>query len=171
MFLNGLVAALACPDSNGILDWADEYLAIADATGLGGLLDGFNGTFHHLVIQDDFDLHLGKKIHDIFSAAVELGMTLLAAKALGFDNRQTLDTEVAERFLNLIQFEGLDDRKKRNLLALQRKYAEDGVQSIITAIDSDIPADNKNNFFHKDEIVLTLHDKSDDGRLFKGEAW
>ncbi|MCY4329401.1 MAG: DUF2326 domain-containing protein, partial [Endozoicomonadaceae bacterium] len=68
-------------------------------------------------------------------------------------------------------FEGLDDRKKRNLLALQRKYAEDGVQSIITAIDSDIPADNKNNFFHKDEIVLTLHDKSDDGRLFKGEAW
>ena len=35
-----------------------------------------------LVGDDDLDLHLGQKVDDIFGAAIELGMPLLAAEPL-----------------------------------------------------------------------------------------
>src|ERR1017187_4336192 len=40
-------------------------------------------------------------------------------------------------------FESLDDRKKENLLTVIRNYAELGIQSIITLIDSDLPPRDK----------------------------
>jgi len=69
-------------------------------------------------------------------------------------------------------FETLDNRKKENLLEVLRKYADLGLQPIVTAIDSDLPprpADSP--FFAPDEIVLTLNDLGDCGRLFKMPAW
>ena len=69
-------------------------------------------------------------------------------------------------------FESLDDRKKENLLAVIRQYAGLGLQPIITLIDSDLPirvADEP--VFHTDEIILTLHDENEQGRLFKLKAW
>ena len=41
----------------------------------------------HLVGEHDLDLHLGQEIHDVFGAAVEFGMALLTAEALGFESR------------------------------------------------------------------------------------
>ncbi len=69
-------------------------------------------------------------------------------------------------------FETLDNRKKENLLEVLRKYADLGLQPIVTAIDSDLPprpADSP--FFAPDEIVLTLNDLGDSGRLFKMPVW
>ena len=70
-------------------------------------------------------------------------------------------------------FESLDDRKKENLLAVIRRYADLGIQPTITLIDSDLPARNMEGetVFDESEIVLTLHDESDQGRLFKFTAW
>jgi uncharacterized protein YydD (DUF2326 family) len=69
-------------------------------------------------------------------------------------------------------FESLDDRKKRNLLSVFRRYAGYGLQPIITMIDSDIPSQPPNTpFLRDDEIVLTLNDLGDNGRLFKMPAW
>lgn len=70
-------------------------------------------------------------------------------------------------------FESLDDRKKENLLMVMRRYAELGVQSIITLIDSDLPSRTAEDspVFADDEIVLTLHDEGTQGRLFKMRAW
>lgn len=70
-------------------------------------------------------------------------------------------------------FESLDDRKKVNLLAVIREYADLGVQPIITLIASDMPpaAEDEAPVFTPDEIVLTLHDEGDDGRLFRMKAW
>ncbi|QCE35671.1 DUF2326 domain-containing protein [Acetobacteraceae bacterium] len=62
--------------------------------------------------------------------------------------------------------ESLDDRKKQNLVSVFRDYASLGIQSIITVIDSDIPH-NDRSFFKGEEIILTLHDEGNDGRLFK----
>src|SRR5271157_3009493 len=60
-------------------------------------------------------------------------------------------------------FESLDDRKKENLLTVIRGYAELGIQSIITLIDSDLPPldKEKDPVFTPDEIVLTLHDETE----------
>ena len=69
-------------------------------------------------------------------------------------------------------FESLDDRKKENLLTVVRRYAELGLQSVITLIDSDLPdRPSGEPVFATDEIILTLHDEGDQGRLFKMRAW
>lgn len=70
-------------------------------------------------------------------------------------------------------FESLDDRKKENLLTVIRRYAELGLQPIITLIDSDLPvrAVDEVPVFSTDEVVITLHDEGEQGRLFKMRAW
>lgn len=70
-------------------------------------------------------------------------------------------------------FESLDDRKKWNLLSVLRRYADVGIQSIITVIDSDLPAqsDEDEPIFEDSEVVLRLHDEGESGRLFKMKGW
>ena len=70
-------------------------------------------------------------------------------------------------------FETLNDRKKKNLLAVIHRYAELGIQSIITLIDSDLPirGDEEAPVFDPSEVVLTLHDENEQGRLFRMRSW
>lgn len=70
-------------------------------------------------------------------------------------------------------FEALDDRKKANLLAVFRRYAGFGIQSIITLIDSDLPpaSERDGSVFDDDEVILVLHDEGEQGRLFKMQSW
>lgn len=70
-------------------------------------------------------------------------------------------------------FESLDNRKKANLLAVIREYADLGLQPIITLIDSDMPPAEEGEpaVFAPDEVVLTLHDEGPDGLLFRMTSW
>jgi uncharacterized protein YydD (DUF2326 family) len=70
-------------------------------------------------------------------------------------------------------FESLDDRKKENLLAIIRAYADIGIQSVITLIDSDLPprTEEEGPVFMADELILTLHDENEQGRLFRMKPW
>lgn len=62
----------------------------------------------------------------------------------------------------------LDNRKRENLRDVMRSCANRGVQQIVTAIDSDLPAPD---FFDEDEVVLRLNDEGDEGRLFQMAEW
>ncbi|MBV9868746.1 MAG: DUF2326 domain-containing protein [Abitibacteriaceae bacterium] len=67
-------------------------------------------------------------------------------------------------------FEGLDNRKKVNLLNLIRDITiNQKIQYILTVIDSDLPRDERDMklLFTQEEIVRELHDEGDSGRLFK----
>ncbi len=66
-------------------------------------------------------------------------------------------------------FETLDDRKKMLFLKELRDFSENN-QYIMTIIDSDFPDLNKDTFT-KNEVILTLHDDGNDGRLFKMREW
>jgi uncharacterized protein YydD (DUF2326 family) len=70
-------------------------------------------------------------------------------------------------------FESLDDRKKENLLTVIRAYAELGVQSIVTLIDSDLPprTEREGPVFTPEEIIVTLHDETEQGRIFRMKSW
>lgn len=69
-------------------------------------------------------------------------------------------------------FEGLDVRKKRAMLKILKKYANLGLQIIITSIDTDlIDIIPDSNVFDSSEIILTLNDTGIDGRLFKMDSW
>lgn len=69
--------------------------------------------------------------------------------------------------------EGLDNRKRLNLIAVIRRIATLGIQQIVTVIDSDLPTnDSGERFsFRDDEVVLLLHDEDDRGRLFRMPRW
>lgn len=69
--------------------------------------------------------------------------------------------------------EGLDNRKKLNLIATIRRFAALGIQQIVTLIDSDLPMDETGErfAFRDDEVVLLLHDEDDSGRLFRMQGW
>ena len=67
-------------------------------------------------------------------------------------------------------FEGLDNRKKVDLLGTVRELcASRDIQYILTVIDSDLPRDEKDNklLFPDDEVVRELHDGGKGGRLFR----
>jgi uncharacterized protein YydD (DUF2326 family) len=64
-------------------------------------------------------------------------------------------------------FSGLDERKRENLLKIVRDYSDNGMQQILTVIDSDMPI----NSFADHEIILRLNDEGNMGRLFKMAEW
>jgi len=131
-------------------------------------------------------VHLNKEGHLEFRAEVldeagkatsaDLGHTYRKLLCIAFDLavlRAHLDQKFPRFVFHDGVFESLDDRKKANLLAVIRQYADLGLQPIITLIDSDAPppSDNDKTVFAPEEIVVTLHDEGDEGRLFRMKAW
>ena len=66
--------------------------------------------FDRIVAEHDLDLHLGQEVDDVFGAAIEFGMALLAAEALGLGDGDALQADLLEGLLHLVELERLDDR-------------------------------------------------------------
>jgi uncharacterized protein YydD (DUF2326 family) len=110
------------------------------------------------------------------ATSADLGNTYRKLLCIAFD-LALLRAHLNDRFSRFVYhdgvFEALDDRKKENLLGVIRQHALLGIQTIITLIDSDLPprSEKEGPVFEPEEIVLTLHDESEQGRLFKMRAW
>lgn len=109
------------------------------------------------------------------ATSADLGHTYRKLLCIAFD-LAVLRAHLDEKYPHFVYhdgvFESLDDRKKENLLAIIRRYAELGLQPIITLIDSDLPVRAADQpVFSSDEIVITLHDEGEKGRIFKMRAW
>src|SRR5579859_2165439 len=102
--------ALAGADAHGGFDRKHEDLAVADAAGLRGVLDRLDHALGKRILDDDLELHLGQEVDDIFGAAIELGMALLAAEALGLGDGDARHTHLVQGFLHLVELERFDDR-------------------------------------------------------------
>ena len=76
------------------------------------------------------------------TTSADLGHTYRKLLCIAFD-MAVLRARLDDKFPRFVYhdgvFESLDDRKKENLLAVLREYAELGIQPIITLIDSDLP--------------------------------
>jgi uncharacterized protein YydD (DUF2326 family) len=124
----------------------------------------------HLEFRAEFLDDKGK------ATSADRGHTYQKLLCIAFD-LAVLRAHLQDRYPHFVYhdgvFESLDDRKKVNLLKVLRTYAELGVQSVITLIDSDMPprVEAKVPVFAPDEIVLRLHDEGDEGRLFRMKAW
>ena len=108
--------------------------------------------------------------------SADLGHTYRKLLCIAFDLavlRAHLDNKFPRFVFHDGVFESLDNRKKENLLAVIRQYASLGIQPIITLIDSELPKRGEKDgpVFEANEIILTLHDENDQGRLFKMKAW
>lgn len=110
------------------------------------------------------------------STSADMGHTYRKLLCIAFD-LSVLRAHLGEKFPHFAfhdgVFESLDNRKKENLLAVIRQYADMGIQCIITLIDSDLPHSEKeeSSVFDESEIVLQLHDEGAKGRLFKINTW
>jgi uncharacterized protein YydD (DUF2326 family) len=110
------------------------------------------------------------------ATSADLGHTYRKLLCVAFDMavlRANLEKRAPRFVYHDGVFESLDDRKKLNLLAVMREYANFGLQFVITLIDSELPARAKGDesIFADEEIVLRLHDEGPEGRLFKMAAW
>jgi uncharacterized protein YydD (DUF2326 family) len=110
------------------------------------------------------------------ATSADLGFTYRKLLCVAFDLavlRAHLDVRFPRFAYHDGVLESLDDRKKENLIAVIRRYADLGIQSIITLIDCDLPARTPDDgpVFDASEIILRLHDEGDDGRLFKIPTW
>src|SRR3977135_2050506 len=92
------------------LDGADPHLSVADLSGTCGLDDDI----HHLVdggiIDHDLYPHLWHEVDGVLSAAVHLGVTLLAAIALTLADGHSENARLLETRLDVFERERLDDR-------------------------------------------------------------
>lgn len=104
----------------------------------------------------------GKSYRQLLCAALDLAVA-----------RAMLDEPYIRFLYHDGLLEGLDNRKKTNLIDAIRRFANLGIQQIITVIDSDLPMNEKGErfAFRKDEVVLVLHDEGDGGRLFRMPRW
>ncbi|MDO5530929.1 DUF2326 domain-containing protein [Sutterella sp.] len=109
------------------------------------------------------------------STSADLGHTYRKLLCIAFD-LAVLRAHLGEKYPHFVFHDGLleslDDRKKENLLTLIRQYSALGIQSIITAIDSDLPIRSASeDIFTSEEIIRKLDDTGDSGRLFNIPAF
>lgn len=133
-----------------------------------------------LSVSPNKDGHLDFKVEILDesgkSTSADRGYTYRKLLCIAFD-MALLRAHLDQKFPRFVYhdgfFESLDTRKKENLLAVIRQYSELGIQSIVTLIDSDLPPRNEKEgpVFNPEEIVLLLHDETEQGRLFKMKSW
>ena len=129
---------------------------------------------------------LGSTGHPEFSAqllddygsgtSADLGHSYRKLLCIAFDMavlRAHLEDEFPRFVFHDGVFESLDDRKKVSLMTVIRRYADYGIQPVLTMIDSDMPSGvaESSEFVRPEEVVLRLHDESEEGRLFRMSAW
>ena len=105
-----------------------------------------------------------------------IGHTYRKLLCVAFD-LAVLEAHLGDRFPRVVfhdgVFESVDPRKRENLLQVIRRYADFGLQPTITLNDYDAPPPREDGgpVFDPADIVLTLHDEDDTGRLFKMKPW
>src|ERR1700722_5115241 len=108
-WLDSFLAPLARANADRLFDGDDEDLPVADAPGLGALLDRFENVVHELVGHDDLDLHLGDEVDDVCRSPVDLFLASRAAEALHLGHGHSLDADLGQRVLHLVELERLED--------------------------------------------------------------
>src|SRR6266403_5461206 len=108
--LEGALVALARPDPDRRLHRGDEDLAVADVAGLRGRRHHVGHLLDEVVRHDDLDLDLREEVHRVLAAAIQLGVSFLAAEAAHLGHGHADHADAGERLLDVVQLERLDDR-------------------------------------------------------------
>ena len=82
LLITALHIGLARADAHHLGEVEYKDFSIADAFGLGCALDGFDRALNHVIIDGEVDFDFWQKAYCVFSAAINFGLTLLAAEPL-----------------------------------------------------------------------------------------
>src|SRR6267142_4551601 len=97
----------AYPDRR--IHWLDEDLAVTDIAGLGRSREDPSDLVDEVVRHHDLDLDLGEEVDRVLTAAVELGVALLATEPPNLGDRHADDPDAGQCFLDVVELERLDD--------------------------------------------------------------
>src|SRR5205807_331689 len=71
--------------------------------------DGGDSRIQLLVADDDFKFYFGQKVHRVFAAAVDFGVTFLAAKAFDLADGHAFDANASQGVFYFLKFEWFYD--------------------------------------------------------------
>src|SRR6266403_2651934 len=103
------VIALAGANPQDAKNVRDEYLPVADLSGLRCPDDGLHDLVDQFVLHRHFDAGLRYEIDHVFRTAIEFRMAALPAEALDLGHRHAGHPNFGERGADVVQFEGFDD--------------------------------------------------------------
>ncbi len=116
-----------------------------------------------LVGDGDFEPRLGHEVHDVFGAAINLGMALLPAVSLDLGDGHAVRAEPVERLAHVVELERFDDGGDDLHGLLFVPFEQRGVGAGFCGLARAELAD--------DEIFITMHgNRADENhrlRLFK----
>src|ERR1700730_12812947 len=107
--LESCVIALAGANPQNAKNVRDEYLPVADLSGLRRPDDGLHDLVDQFVLHRHFDPGLRHEIDHVFRAAVKLRVPALSAEALDLGHRHARHPNFGERGADVVQFEGFDN--------------------------------------------------------------
>src|SRR5437879_7434136 len=105
--LDGRLVGFTRPDTHHLLHGTHKDLPVADLAGTRRLDDSLDRALEHLFRHHDLDLDLRQEVHDIFGAAVEFRVALLATEAFHLCHRQPCDSDFCEGLANFVELERL----------------------------------------------------------------
>src|SRR5262249_28185066 len=91
------------------VDRSNEDLAVADLAGACRLGDHGDHLLNTIVRHDDLDFHLGDEIDDVRRTAIDFLFTAGSPEAFDFGDRHTVDSNLGQAFLDLVELERLYD--------------------------------------------------------------
>jgi len=97
------IAALVVADADGLIYMGKKNLTVPYFAGSRGSRNCLYNPFHHVICQYHFNLDFRNEIDRIFTAAVNLGVTLLPAMAAGLEHGHAFHTDFMKRFLHRFQ--------------------------------------------------------------------
>src|SRR3979490_1238567 len=107
--LDGRLVGFTRPDTHHLLHSTYKDLPVADLAGTRRLDDSLDRALEHPFRHHDLDLDLRQEVHDIFGAAVEFRVALLATEALHLRHGQPGNPDFGEGLADFVALEGLHD--------------------------------------------------------------
>ena len=107
--LHRLVTGLSGADANGAFHVGHKNLPVADFAGARGRLDGLHGVVRLAIGHHEFQLQLGKKVHRVLTAAVNLRVAFLPTEAFHFGHGHAHNPQLRQSRFHVLEFKGFDD--------------------------------------------------------------
>src|SRR5215475_9077037 len=103
MRIRRTLIALARANANRGVHGVNEDLAVTDVAGLGGAGEHGGDLVDQAVRHHHLDLDLGKEVHRVLTAPIELRMTLLPAEAADLGDRHADHAYASQGLLDVVE--------------------------------------------------------------------